>query len=542
VNYGSDGLDRMQVACENGNFNVDQGSPDCSSGTQLATYVFDKLQRVTTLQYGSGAPAALVSYTWKTWDDLATLTHTLASSAGTSFTDSYSPAHQILQSTIGNAAYQYASTASATTNYTPNGLNQYATVASQAIVYDANGNLTNDGKYTYTYDPENRLTAAAMTGMSASYLYDPAGRRHQKAVTGGTYAGTTQYLDSGDDEIADYTVSGTTATLLRRYIPGRGVDQPIAIVTAAGVKTYFHQDKTGSVVATSNASGAITEGPYTYDPYGNCLVGGAACSGVNSVAYKYTGRRLDPETGLYYYRARYYDPVHGRFMQTDPVGYAPDMNWYAYVGNDPTDDTDPTGLINNCYNAGNCPTSSGINHLTPAEEAAFEKELNVLEWEVGILSLPFGGEGLAIGRLSTGGRVFWSGRGARAAAEAYATANGKMTLEMTNLGKFLEWVTNRVGKGKLTDTLWRAASKWWANGVKGGEDADAFLADELREGNTWEGVEKPTLEKNNANIKPHGVNDSSGENSGASNGSSSNRPPPSNCVWSQGGWCAATSE
>jgi len=344
VNYGSDGLDRMQVACENGNFNVDQGSPDCSSGTQLATYVFDKLQRVTTLQYGSGAPAALVSYTWKTWDDLATLTHTLASSAGTSFTDSYSPAHQILQSTIGNAAYQYASTASATTNYTPNGLNQYATVASQAIVYDANGNLTNDGKYTYTYDPENRLTAAAMTGMSASYLYDPAGRRHQKAVTGGTYAGTTQYLDSGDDEIADYTVSGTTATLLRRYIPGRGVDQPIAIVTAAGVKTYFHQDKTGSVVATSNASGAITEGPYTYDPYGNCLVGGAACSGVNSVAYKYTGRRLDPETGLYYYRARYYDPVHGRFMQTDPVGYAPDMNWYAYVHNDPVDMTDPTGL------------------------------------------------------------------------------------------------------------------------------------------------------------------------------------------------------
>ena len=202
VNYGSDGLDRMQVACENGDFNVSQGSPGCSSGTQLAVYHYDPLQRVATLQYGSGAPAASVSYTWKTWDDLATLTHTLASSAGTSFTDTYSPAHQILTSTIGNAAYQYASTATATTAYAPNGLNQYATVGSQAIVYDANGNLTNDGKYAYTYDPENRLITAAMTGMSATYLYDPAGRRHQKAVTGGSYAGTTQFLDSGVDEIA----------------------------------------------------------------------------------------------------------------------------------------------------------------------------------------------------------------------------------------------------------------------------------------------------------------------------------------------------
>ena len=191
----------------------------------------------------------------------------------------------------------------------------------------------------------NRLIAAAKTGMSATYAYDPAGRRMSKIVTGGSYAGTTFFLDAGDDEIAEYDGSGN---LLRRYVPGRGVDQPIAMVTAAGAKSFFHQDKTGSVIAMSDTSGniatnnGVADGPYTYDAYGNCLIGGAACSG--GVPFKYTGRRYDPETGLYFNRARFYSAAIGRFLQTDPIGYGPDLDWYTYAGNDPTDMTDPWGL------------------------------------------------------------------------------------------------------------------------------------------------------------------------------------------------------
>ena len=315
VTYAYDGLDRLSQVLESGS-------------TVLATYSYNAAGELTGVARGGGSPATTFGY--DAIARLSSLSQTLATPAdNVAFSYQYNPADQLVSDNISNAAY-YPLVNGATQSYAPNGLNEYSTVGGTTYLYDGRGNLTSDGTTSYAYDVENRLTEA--TGWKLNY--DPLGRLYSVTNTAGT---TTTFIYDGDRITAEYDGSGN---LLQRYVYGGGGDDPIVWYEGSGFgaanRQYFLANRQGSIIDVTDSNGnalAVNQ----YHPYG---LGGS----TNEGRFQFTGQAYIPEIGLYYYKARMYNPSLGRFMQTDPIGYKSDLDLYAYVGNDPLDRTDPTCL------------------------------------------------------------------------------------------------------------------------------------------------------------------------------------------------------
>jgi RHS repeat-associated protein len=244
-----------------------------------------------------------------------------------------------------------------------------ASGAGATYAYDPNGNLTQKTEgtdtWTYSWNAENLLTRVEKNAAEvARFSYDPIGRRVEK-VAGGV---TTSYVYDGEDILRE--VRGATVL---KYVHGLGVDAPLARDDGAGLAS-LHADGLGSIVKMTNATGAVTL-TRQYDAWGNPEVG------TGEQGHAFTGREWDPETGLYYYRARYYDARSGRFIREDPVGLTGGLNRYRYVNDNPITLVDPFGSVPSC--PGNCLWLGGGATGAVVLGAGVSYELGICKGECG---------------------------------------------------------------------------------------------------------------------------------------------------------------
>ena len=317
------------------------------NGNDPATYAYDKANRIKTITYRGKTVAytydgagRLVSRTLPngliqtyTWNEVNEVTGISYKKPDGTVIESLTYAYDALGNPIRRSRSGAASKQETGFSATYDAANRMLTYNGLPLTYDANGNLiarqTPSGTVTYAWNARNQLTQITGPNGTASFKYDHAGRRIEKTINGVT----TTYLYDGNQAIAELQGSSVGTT----YLTGLQIDEVLAIYSNKGNRTAL-TDALGSILALTDDTQA-TKTSYSYSPYGETQATGEASDNP----YQYTGREND-NTGLYYYRARYYMPDLKRFLTSDPIGLEGGINEYTYVENNPLTYIDPDGL------------------------------------------------------------------------------------------------------------------------------------------------------------------------------------------------------
>jgi RHS repeat-associated protein len=306
-------------------------------------YSYDNLSRLTSVLHQlSGSTIDGASYTLDPAGNRTAKTDLLASSTSNYTYDAIYQLTQVTQANNTTESYTYDPVGNRTaslgvSSYTTNASNELTATSNGSYTYDSNGNTltktVGSDTTSYTWDFENRLTSVTLpgTGGTVTFKYDPFGRRIEKFSS----ATTSVFAYDGDNLIEEVNSSGG---VIARYEQTQNIDEPLAMLRSSAT-SFYQADGLDSISSLTNSSGAAAQ-TYTYDSFGKVT----ASSGSLVNPFQYTGRELDSETGLYYYRARYYDPGAGRFLSEDPITFTGGIDFYAYVENNPTEFTDALGL------------------------------------------------------------------------------------------------------------------------------------------------------------------------------------------------------
>ncbi|MBX9571394.1 MAG: LysM peptidoglycan-binding domain-containing protein [Candidatus Obscuribacterales bacterium] len=293
--------------------------------------------------------------------------------------------------------------------------------ASQSLTYDDNGNLTNDGTNSYSWDVENRLLQITYpgSGNNTQFTYDPLGRCVKIVETvASSVTSTKQFVWCGAQRCEERDGSGSLSNGKQFFALGQ-------VNFASGTPTnYFYtQDHLGSTrEMTKTVSGTTTiEAQYAYDPYGIAT----KLQGSQDADFQYAGYYMHAPSGLNLPVFRAYSSSLGRFINRDPIGEDGGINLYAYVNNAPVMATDPSGLVDwgQVQTSVNIGTAAGIGVGAGIGGAAG-----------GALGLPAGGIGAIPG--SATGAVMGGALGGAVGGFGAGASNlaGQMILEMSGGG------------------------------------------------------------------------------------------------------------